>query len=531
MMSPSSAQEDAKLDAMQRSWQSKRSRSSSLFEDLTSESQLLAMPQASCSPSTKSLFSTIQSKGKEEDAEVYSLQEQVVPEILEQVEQQPSCTVLDASTVGDFPAVYTVCSLERHQMPAVGVFVDKRIVPGFKYRVRPLPQIGQDPTMNKCLFNDSALTLKSIGRGYARRFTFEATDSLNNNENYFWSDNRPEGYAFELEVISEGDKFTIFDMNKEAQGIVEVLQLEGPQFEISNVYSRQNIEKRANVRFTGKVEFYETGVAKPMPLSGLAVAVKYKHKGAAEIVKVQNVVINKQRYTLFPGIQKIHRRVTVRGRDINDVPTQYSMHGLEPYELPVVGTYVDPRVIPGFYYKVRPSDRKEHLFGGRALKLLSIGMGYAKRLTFEPDSLLTPDNYLWSDNHPDGLGLEIRAVHKDMKFIIKARDQILGEASVFRADKPQIEEKMEKIKTQSGKYAIEKYVHIDVMCHIAIAIPGGGCVENTETLMRVYGLAVVRKEPNRNEAHVIRVENVGLDSQLNVLFAQTHTELTFYPKK
>lgn len=49
--------------------------------------------------------------------------------------------------------------------------------------------------------------------------------------------------------------------------------------------------------------------------------------------------------------------------------------------------------------------------------------------------------------------------------------------------------------------------------------------------MRVYGLAVVRKEPNQNQAHVIRVENVGLDSQLNVLFTQTHTGLTFYPKK
>lgn len=110
-----------------------------------------------------------------------------------------------------------------------------------------------------------------------------------------------------------------------------------------------------------------------------------------------------------------------------------------------LGTYVDPRVIPGFYYKVRPNDRKEHLFGGRALKLLSIGMGYAKRLTFQPDSLISPDNYLWSDNHPDGLGLEPRAVHKGMKFIIKAGDQVLGEAHVFRADHPQIEERMEKV--------------------------------------------------------------------------------------
>lgn len=110
-----------------------------------------------------------------------------------------------------------------------------------------------------------------------------------------------------------------------------------------------------------------------------------------------------------------------------------------------LGTYVDPRIIPGFHYKVRPNDRKDPLFGGRALKLCSIGMGYAKRLTFEPDSLIEPNNYLWSDNHPDGLGLEPRAVHTGMRFSIKAEDHHLGEATVFRADLPQQEERMEKV--------------------------------------------------------------------------------------
>lgn len=135
--------------------------------------------------------------------------------------------VLDASSLGDLPARYEICSLQPHQMPAVGVYIDNRIVPGFKYRVRPLPSIGKPSMINKCIFNDKALTLKSIGRGYARRFTFEAdNNSLNNNENYFWSDNRPEGYAFELELISEGDKFTFFDINGESQGTVEILNIE-----------------------------------------------------------------------------------------------------------------------------------------------------------------------------------------------------------------------------------------------------------------------------------------------------------------
>lgn len=134
---------------------------------------------------------------------------------------------LDASELGDFPAQYTITSLESHQFPVIGVYIDKRVVPGFKYRVRPLPKLGKPSTMLPCLFNGKGLTLKTIGRGYARRFTFEADkNKLNDNENYFWSDNHPDGCAFELEVISDGDKFTVYDANREAQGIAEVLKIE-----------------------------------------------------------------------------------------------------------------------------------------------------------------------------------------------------------------------------------------------------------------------------------------------------------------
>lgn len=124
---------------------------------------------------------------------------------------------------------------------------------------------------------------------------------------------------------------------------------------------------------------------------------------------------------------------------------------------------MDPRVIPGFFYKIRPNDRSDHLFGGRALKLLSIGMGYAKRLTFQPDSLVEPNNYLWSDNHPDGLGLEPRAVHKGMKFTIKAGNLTLGEAQVFRDDLPQFEERMEKVRKISNILYV-KCIYIEHEC-------------------------------------------------------------------
>lgn len=203
-----------------------------------------------------------------------------------------------------------------------------------------------------------------------------------------------------------------------------------------------------------------------MPLSGTAVSLKMKGLQKAKILRVTNINLNHHRYYFLPGFQKNQRRVTVRGKDISDVPTKYTMTGLEPYEIPVVGTsnneicsryfhshiycllgtYVDPRIIPGFHYRVRPNDRKSHLFNGRTLKLQSIGIGYAKRLTFEPDSALIQNNYLWSDNHPDGLGLEPRAVQTGMKFAVIADGQTIGEASVFRADLPQIEERMEKVR-------------------------------------------------------------------------------------
>lgn len=134
---------------------------------------------------------------------------------------------MDASKIGDFPAVYTIPGLDPHQYPVVGVYVDPRVVPGFKYYVKPLKSPGDVPHTLPGLFGGRALTLTSIGRGYARRFTFEADPNrLNDNENYFWSDNRPEGFAFELEVVSVGDKFTVYDSNKEAQGTMEVLSIE-----------------------------------------------------------------------------------------------------------------------------------------------------------------------------------------------------------------------------------------------------------------------------------------------------------------
>lgn len=77
------------------------------------------------------------------------------------------------------------------------------------------------------LFGGRALGLQSIGRGYSRRMTFAPDNGkLNDNPNYFWTDSNPNGFAFQLEVISVGDKFTIQDANHMPLGTLEVQSLQ-----------------------------------------------------------------------------------------------------------------------------------------------------------------------------------------------------------------------------------------------------------------------------------------------------------------
>jgi hypothetical protein len=57
----------------------------------------------------------------------------------EEAEQKNKVHIrLNAADLGDFPASYLIPALKPHEFPAVGVYVDPRIVPGFMYRVRPI---------------------------------------------------------------------------------------------------------------------------------------------------------------------------------------------------------------------------------------------------------------------------------------------------------------------------------------------------------------------------------------------------------
>ncbi|KAK9709642.1 hypothetical protein QE152_g26504 [Popillia japonica] len=459
-----------------------------------------------------------------EDATFSSKETSILSEDHEDI--YPKLTQLDASHLGDFPAQYTVLALTKHQFPTIGVYVDDRIIPGFKYRVQRLPGHQAINAKKTYLFHDNPLILTSISRGYARRFNFERNQEFPDEENYFYSDNHHGGYGFEIHAIFEGDKFTIYDANHEQQGILDVTEIVGHQIETGLSYKNGKIERKVQINFIAKVEFYDSGILQEVPLSGSALCVKDKDWISAKTIKIVDVCIRQRKYYLVQGYHDQFRRIHVKDANI---PTKYTITGLSSYEMPVIGTYIDPRILPGFHYKIRISNRKKYLFNGQALRLQSIGAGYGKKLTFESNTHLNAENYLWSDNHQDGLACEVRVIMNKMKFSIVSDNQILGEATVFRTDLPQIEERMERVEFASDRFGYIKYVHVDVMCHIKIDINDSGEFHN-ENLVRVYGLAVARKDPGRRNAYVERVINVGLDSQLNLIFARSHKGLTFLPK-
>lgn len=115
------------------------------------------------------------------------------------------------------------------------------------------------------------------------------------------------------------------------------------------------------------------------------------------------------------------RTIDVRGEDIGDFPTEYTISAPRPYEIPVVGTYIDKKIVPGFAYRVRRNGTSDFLFNGEALVLKSIGRGYGKRLTFHSDAVEN-DNFFWSDSNPDeGFAFSIQVIYEGNEFDVLDR--------------------------------------------------------------------------------------------------------------
>jgi len=440
--------------------------------------------------------------------------------------EKTSVVDLDGAELNDFPARYSVPSLQPYEFAAVGVWIHPNIVPGFKYKVRPI----EEKERTRFLFDKRALELTSIGRGYSRRLTFEASPGLlNNNDNYFWTDSMPFGYAFQIHVVSVGDNFTVYDANNIAVASLEITKIPSAQKEIKHdVTENREVRKHVEVNMMCKIDwFYKDDLSAITPVTGIAVVSK-SSRGSAKLVKILDAAIGFmpcRGYTLIPGVDDKQRQLVLNGSSIGDAPTMYTMTGLEPYEMPVIGTYVDPRVIPGFHYKVRPTGHKNYFFEGNALQLVNIGMGYGKRITFKPDSqnLNNNTNFFWSDSYPEGYGFQPQAVFCGMKFEVMDGTQNIGEATVFRCDNPQIEDQQCIVKGKNG-VTVTKYIHVDVTCQVILK---SDKFDQESHALRVSGTAVVVKCPKQNEAKLLYIDNVGLSSKLNLLFMNQKSHIIF----
>lgn len=119
-----------------------------------------------------------------------------------------------------------------------GFHVDESICPGFRYRVRYMGS-------KDFLFDGEPRMLQSIGLGYGKRLTFSG-ETLNNNENYFWSDSRPEGYAFTVSAVEAGDKFVIYDEMSRVVGDVDIIEVDERQTEEKTVYEPDYTSQRSS---------------------------------------------------------------------------------------------------------------------------------------------------------------------------------------------------------------------------------------------------------------------------------------------
>lgn len=201
-----------------------------------------------------------------------------------------------------------------------------------------------------------------------------------------------------------------------------------------------------------------------------------------------------------------YRTIRVCGTDIGDFPTEYTITALKPHELPVVGTFVDKNVIPGFSYRVRWNGTNEYLFEGVALVLKSIGRGYGKRLTFESQDIEN-DNFFWSDSNPDeGFAFSIHLIFKGDRFhVVDRKGRVVGEALLTSVG---IEQEIEKVSVK--KSGIDVVVSVEMECTLKFSsedhIPEKLRDETVDVV--TSGIALASKSKKRWKAKTSEVRNV-----------------------
>jgi len=175
---------------------------------------------------------------------------------------------------------------KKHELLAMNGYIDKNIVPGFRYRVREIET-------QKKLFDGEAKYLESIGQGYGKRLTFE-TDDILENDNFFWTDSNEHGYAFSIEAISVGDIFVAKLGNREL-GFVKITSVQENQKIDSSEVEDRSVVKKVKVDFQCKMaeKWNEStfGGKFSLNLQGVATLVKGRQEQRS---KIQDIKISNQ---------------------------------------------------------------------------------------------------------------------------------------------------------------------------------------------------------------------------------------------
>lgn len=202
------------------------------------------------------------------------------------------------------------------------------------------------------------------------------------------------------------------------------------------------------------------------------------------------------------------RTTLVRGEDIRDVPTEYTIPALRAHELPVIGTYVDKHVVPGFAFRIRLNGSDSYLFGGEALVLERIGQGYGKRLTFESEDLINNENFFWSDSNPGlGFGFSIQVVFQGDKFsVFDSADRKVAQVAVNN-----LREEQEIVSSHVEDDCLVKEVCVlDMECEFSFCndahVPQMLQGQNME--LPVSGVAVARKQYNQPKAKLFGIKDI-----------------------
>lgn len=202
------------------------------------------------------------------------------------------------------------------------------------------------------------------------------------------------------------------------------------------------------------------------------------------------------------------RTISVRGEDIGDFPTEYTISALRPYEIPVVGTYVDRKIVPGFAYRVRRNGTSDFLFNGEALVLQSIGRGYGKRLTFHSDAVEN-DNFFWSDSNSDeGFAFSILVIFEGNEFDVLDRHgrKVAETHSITFGDEQEIRDVLLR------ESEIEMFVSVELKCSLKFSsldhVPEHlrGRMVNLTT----SGDALSRKTLSSWKAETVEIKNVHI---------------------